>query len=244
MKKLTLLLLFLCSIYTNGQESVKIEIDNPEPRVGQKVTFSTNLDFFTEYLKEELGNNIELTRSTSIHGMQSDNFVRVVIFKEAKKYQIGPFEFEFNGKKYKTNSIEINVLPKLPYENGLWLRLTEFNGKKYLILEQLIGNISDKKDDESGNSYSHTIGGVRPQGVEFAELKEKLTNGLELSNYSSASYGLSPENSKLFDIGFSYSLKKYRVKFKDNFIGKYKLTEKDIINLPEKYSIGKIVLKR
>ena len=39
------------------------------------------------------------------------------------------------AKKYTTETIEVNVLPKLPMENGLWLRITEFDGQKYLILE-------------------------------------------------------------------------------------------------------------
>ncbi|WP_040254767.1 hypothetical protein [Psychroserpens mesophilus] len=243
MNKKILLLLILCSIYTFGQETAKIEIDNPAPRVGQKVTMSISLDFFTEYVKNELGDNIELTKENSIHGIQSRGFDRVIIFQEAKKYKVGPFEFEFNGKKHKTNSIDINVFPELPFESGLWLRLTEFNGQKYLILEQLISNVSNKKDNENDSGYSHTIGGVKPDGIEFAEIKEQLTDELELSNYSSSSYGLRPDDAGLFDVGFSYSIKKYKVKFNENFKNKYILTLEDIINLPENHQIGEIILE-
>ncbi|PHR74659.1 MAG: hypothetical protein COA67_00900 [Lutibacter sp.] len=244
MKRITLLLFTICSLNAIGQEKLKIEIDNPEPRVGQKVIFSFNLDFFTKYLKPELGTSIELTNSTSINGIKSKGFERIIIFREAKKHKVGPFEFEFNGKNYITNSIEINVLPKLPFESGLWIRLTESNGQKYLILEQLISNVSNKKDNKNGTGYSHTIGGVKAKGVEFAKLKENLTNKLDLSNYSSSSYGLRPEDAELFDVGFSYSIKKYKVKFNNNFKNKYILTKKDIINLPKNQKVEKITLKK
>ena len=102
MKRITLILFTICSLNAIGQEKLKIEIDNPEPRVGQSVTFSINVDFLTNYFKKELGRNVDFTRSTSIFGMQSDDFERVIIFEKAKTYEIGPFDFEFNGKKYTT----------------------------------------------------------------------------------------------------------------------------------------------
>ena len=95
-------------------------------------------------------------------------------------------------------------------KNGLWLRKTEFEGQQYLILEQLISNESNKTNNENGG-YSHTIGGVKPEGKEFAELNEELTKGVKLSNYSSASNTLNPEDAELFDVGFSYSIKKNKI---------------------------------
>jgi hypothetical protein len=243
MKKITLLLFTVCSLNIIGQEKLKIEIDNPEPRIGQSVTFSINVDFLTDFFKKELGEDLDFTRSTSIFGSQSDDFERVIIFNKAKKHEIGPFNFEFNGKQYTTEIIEVNVLPKLPMENGLWLRITKFEGQQYLILEQLISNKSNKKNTENGG-YSHTIGGVKPDGIEFAELNEELTKGIELSNYSSASNTLNSENAGLFDVGFSYSIKKYKIKFDEGFNAKYAITKKDFKNLPVKFDIGKIKIKK
>ena len=243
MKKITFIFLIFCSLNAIGQKKLEIEIDNPEPRVGQSVTFSINVDFLTDYFKKELGKNVEFTRSTSIFGIQSDDFERVIIFEKAKKYEIGPFDFEFNSKKYTTETIEVNVLPKLPMENGLWLRITEFNGQKYLILEQLMSNESNKTNNENGG-YSHTIGGVKPEGKEFAELNEELIKGIKLSNYSSATNTLNPEGAGLFDVGFSYSIKKYKIKFEEDFKGNYIITEIDFKNLPENFDIGKIILKK
>ncbi|KAB8155815.1 hypothetical protein EZY14_000990 [Kordia sp. TARA_039_SRF] len=243
MKKITFLLFIFCSLNVLGQKQLKIEIDNPEPRVGQNVTFSINIDFLTDYFKKELDRNIEFTRSIPIYGMQSDDLERVIIFKKAKKYKIGPFDFEFNGKKYTTETIEVNVLPKLPMENGLWLRKTEFDGQQYLILEQLIHNKSNRTSNKNGG-YSQTLGGIKPQGKEFAELKEQLTEGIELNNYGSFSNTIRPEGADFLDVGFSYSIKKYKIIFDDDFAGEYLISEKDFENLPEIFEIGEIKLKR
>jgi hypothetical protein len=243
MKITSLTFLIFCSLNIIGQEKLKIEIDNPEPRVGQSVTFSINVDFLTDYLKKELGENIDFTRSTSILGLQSDDFERVIKFKKAKKFKIGPFDFEFNNKKYTTNIIEVNVLPELPMEDGLWLRIIELDDQKYLILEQLISNVSNMTINENGG-FSHTIGGVKLEGKEFAELKEKLTEGIKLSNYNSSSSTVKPKDAALFDVGFSYSIKKYKIIFDESFNGEYIITERDFRNLPENLDIGIIKLKK
>lgn len=242
MKKITVFLFLMYSLSTIAQEKLNLTIDNPEPRVGQRVTFSIDINFLTDYFKKELGNNIEFTRSRPVFGGQSDNFDRVIVFEKSKKYKIGPLDFKFNGKKYTTNSIEINVLPELPMENGLWLRLTEFDGQKYLILEQLIRNESNKTYNESGG-ISHTVGGVKPQGIEFALLNEEPVNGITLSNYSSSNSTIPSEDGDVFDVGFSYSIKKYKINFDEQFTEAYVISTRDIENLPENFDIGKIVLE-
>ena len=243
MKKVAFLIFIFSSLNTVGQEIINIEIDNPEPRVGQDVLISINVDFLRDYLEKELGNNIELTGSKNIFGMSSDKLKWEIEFKKAKKYKIGPLDFKFNGKRFTTNTIEVNVIPRLPYENGLWLRLTEFQGDKYLILEQLIQNESNRTVNENGGN-TRTVGGVKPEGREFAELKEELTTGIELSNYGSSQYNLKSEDAGSLDVGFSYSIKKYKVNFEDSSPGNYLITIKDFQNLPDKYSIEGVNLKK
>ena len=74
MKKFTFLIFIIFNLNAFCQNNLKIEIDNPEPRVGESVLFSINIDFLKYNIQEKLGPEIELTRSTSVHGMQSDDF--------------------------------------------------------------------------------------------------------------------------------------------------------------------------
>lgn len=98
MKKFTFLTIIIFNFNAFCQNNLKIEIDNPEPRVGESVQFSINIDFLKDNIKEKLGSEIELTRSTSVHGLQSDDFERVIVFNKVGLNKIGPFEFEFNEK--------------------------------------------------------------------------------------------------------------------------------------------------
>ncbi len=209
-----------------GQTKLKIEINNPEPRVGQSFTFSIKLDFLGDYFNKELANNIDLTHSAKISSMQSNNFEREIIFEEAGKHKIGPFNFEFNGVKYTTETIEINILPELPLENGLWVRVTELNGQQYLIIEQLINNESDKTEEK-----------------EFADINENLRKKLKLYYSSSETKTLRPKNAGYSDVGFSYSIKKYENKYDKNLGEEYLLLKTDFNNLPKNFSLGKIKIK-
>ena len=232
MKRITLLFFVLCSINAIGQKKLEIRIDNLEPRVGQNVTFSIDLDFLTEYLQKELNNTVKITNSNSI--MMFGNFEREILFQEAKKYQIGPFNFEFNGIKYTTDSIEVNVLPELPKEDGLWLRLNEYKGVKYLILEQRIGT-------EPNQTYISTIpdiygnGGNKPNNPKLAKLNLKLVNGIELFNCGTTSTTIN---------GTTYSITKYKVKYDPYFNDSYVITEKNFEDLPKTFQIGEIELKK
>jgi len=243
MKKCTLLCLLFCLLYAIGQEKLNIEIDNPQPRVDEEVTFSINASFLSNYFKEELDKDIEFTRSTGIFMGSSDDFNRVIIFKEAKKYKIGPFQFEFNNKKYTTNIIEVEVLPKLEVKEGMWLRIAELEGKRYLILEQFVKNTSDYRTN-GNDGYSHTVGGVIPEDTRFASLKEELLKGLKLNMSYSSTSTKRPEGADMFDIGFTYAFKKYEIQFDEDFKGKYVISKKDFENLPKSYDIGKITLKK
>jgi len=243
MKKLSLLLIILFSLNVIGQKKIEIEIDNPEPIVGESVTFSLNADFLTDNLKKGLGNDIELTRSTSISGMQSDNFERVIIFNKVGFNKVGPFEFEFNGQKYVSNQIEINVQPKIVLEESLEIRIAKLKEIKYIIIEQLVKNVAKTEANEFGNITTY-LGGVTPENFEFATIQENLGKKIELDDRNTSSETLNSENPKLGEIGFTHSIIRYRINFDEDFKGEYKLTEKDFTNLPKNYKLKQLILKK
>lgn len=243
MKKFTLLVIIFCSLNAIGQKKIKIEINNPSPRVGESVTISLNADFLTEILKDKLGSGIELTDSTSIGGLQSDNFERVIMFNKVGLNKIGPCEFDFNGEKYISNQIEINVHPKILLKESLEIRIVDFNGEKYIIIEQLIKNVAKIETNENGSQTTY-LGGVTPENFEFASVKENLGKNIELEDRNTSNETLTSENPKYGEIGYSHSTIRYKINFNKDFKGEYKLTEKDFTNLPEKYRLEPIFIKK
>ena len=243
MKNITFLTIIFFNFNAFCQNNVKIEIDNPEPRVGESVLFSINIDFLKDNIQEKLGSEIELTRSTSVHGMQSDDFERVIVFNKVGLNKVGPFEFEFNGKKYITNQIEINIQPKIVLEESLIVRIAELNGQKYIIIEQLVKNIAKTERNEFGEMTTY-LGGLAPDNFEFAKLNEEIKRSIEFDDFNSSSETLMPENSKYGEVGFSYSIIRYRINFSNDSDNEYILTEKDFINLPKNYKLKQIMLKK
>ena len=195
MKKFTVFVFIIFNINTFCQNSVKIEIDNPEPRVGESVLFLINIDFLKDIIQNKLGSEIELTRSTSVHGMQSDDLERVIVFNKVGLNKVGPFEFEFNEKKYVTNQIEINVQPKIILEESLIFRIANFNNQKYIVIEQLVKNIAQTKQTAFGKTTTY-LGGLLPDNFEFTNLNEEIKRNIELDDLNTSSETLAPENSK------------------------------------------------
>ena len=243
MNNFIFLILIICSLNTFGQNSLKIEIDNPEPRVGEDVLFSINIDFLKNNLQEKLGAEIELTRSTSTHGLQSDDFERIIKFNKIGLIKIGPFEFDFNGRKYFTNQIVVNVQPKIKLEESLMVRIAEIKSQKYIIIEQLVKNIAKTEPDEYGNITTY-LGGVAPENFEFASINENFCKNIELDDKNTSSETLTSENPKYGEMGYSYSKIRYRINFNKDFEGEYKLTEKDFMNLPKDHKLKPIILKQ
>jgi len=225
--------IFLCSLNLIGQEKLTISIDNPEPRVGQEVVFSISFDFLNDYFDGQFEDGVEFPRTSYSFDDTYQTIDKKVIFNDVKTYTVGPFNFEFNGVKYTTDSIEVNVLPALIIEEGLWLRQFNFQDNTYLIVEQFIKN---------NNSYSY--GGDKPENKEFASLNHLLSDGINLEFKSSFSKTVIPKNTKPGLPGFSYQIQKYKVNYTYNYKGAYKLSKKDFIDLPSTFDLNNIKLKR
>ncbi|MDH5379995.1 MAG: BatD family protein [Cyclobacteriaceae bacterium] len=235
-------LLFLVTPFQGfSQDTLQIKLDNTMPRLGEKIELSFSIDFFTNALQKQLGENIELTNASSIFGSQNKEFTRVLQLNKLGEYPIGPFSFNFNEKNYTTNSLTIKVIEALPFEEGIWIRLIENNGKKYLIVEQLISNKSDLK--KTSNGYSYTVGGIKNEKDNFAEIIESSKNGITINFRGSRTNTIKPEGAGLTDPGLSYSFKKYEVVLDDEYMGDYILSNKDFTNLPKKTKIEKIEIR-
>ena len=233
-----LILLFSTFCYSLQAENiptdtVKIEIDNAAPRVGDKVELSFDIQFLNDEIQKQLPHGVKLEATTSTFGEQTSKLKKVINFEKSGSYTVGPFSFEFNGRKIVTDSIEVNVAEALPFKEGVWVRYIETPTEKYIIVEQLLGNKSDYKKTDNG--FSYTVGGVSDK-AEVVEIIENPATGLEIRMKRSVTTTKTKEGD-IFTPGLTYSFKKYEITMSSEFKGNFKLKEKHLKNVPKKTKV-------
>lgn len=243
MRSILFALALLCFNLLSAQDTLKLAVDNPGPRVGDEVELSFSFDFFSDHLKSQLNSEVEMKSSLSAFGSNSDKLIRRIEFTKQGKRTIGPFKFGFNGKTLTTDSISFDVAEKLPFEEGVWIRLiSDYQDNKLLIVEQLVKNESDYSDNKNG--FSYTIGGKMDEKTELVEIEEVSENGLEITFRSSKSKTRTKDGGDTYAAGLTYSFKKYQIEFDESFDGPFTLKKKHLINLPKKTSFDNIVISR
>jgi hypothetical protein len=109
------ILFFSLKIYS---QDFLIRVSNEYPAIGEKVQISFNFLFLDETLRNNLGEDFYIDdewfdRNKDFNSGLPFNFngfeKRTVIPKKFGEYQIGPFEFIADGKKYISNSVIIHV---------------------------------------------------------------------------------------------------------------------------------------
>lgn len=236
MKRSSIIFLLFLALSGYGQDTLTLIIDNPEPRVGDVVQISFNIDFLVDHLREQTVETIEFTKPLFA---TNNTFTQSIKFTREGKSTIGPYQFEFNNKQYVSTSIEVNVEKELPYQDGLWVRYVRLEEKQYLIVEQLISNQSDYKTEENG--FSYTVGGISNE--DYAELTEVPLDGVRFQFKGSKSNTRRPEGDDLFAPGYSYSIKRYEVIFEEGYKGKFKLEKEHIKNFPKNTKFKPILIK-
>jgi len=229
MKKLFIILtLIFPDLIVCGQNKIELQINNPEPRVGDEVKLTLDANFLIDEIKIQSDTTIKFV--TSSFGLNSSEFSTAIEFSKSGSYLLGPYEFIFNGKKFISDSIKVNVKEMLPYEEGIWVRFVPAGESRYIIVEQLIENKSDFKTRKDG--FTYTVGGVAVE--DFAEIIEVSDDKVEIDFRSSRQNNRVPKDSELFSPGFSYSFRKYEIKFLNGFEGPFKLEKKHFTNFPKK----------
>lgn len=238
MKNLLLITGLFCFTILHAQDTLELTISNPSPRVGDEVELSIPFEFFAEYVESTLNESIK-TPNDEFFGNEIEVFSRTIVFSKVGKNTVGPFEFDFNGKKIITDSIVVNVTEKLPFEAGVWIRVTQDQeGNKYLIIEQLIDNQGDKMKSEDVVTF--TAGGELNEKQIFTELEETYFDGIRFVFKRSLSNTRNKEGEALFTPGLTYSFKKYEINFQESFVGPFILTKKHLNNVPKKFKFDEI----
>jgi hypothetical protein len=226
-----LILFFILILHVNGQK-ISLKTIYPEPRVGQSFSITLELDFIKDYFEKTLPNEMKFKSYSAF-----SNFSHDINVNETGNFTIGPLEFEFNGNKYWTDTLIINVIEKLEAKEGIWIRLMNVGNTQFVVIEQHIDN-NWEIDEVSQNSFSMSIS---PENAEFAELIENPIEGLEFYNRQSSTSSISKDGENTFGVSLAYSRKIYRI---TNETGKeIKLTDKFFKNLPLKAKIPRLKIK-
>lgn len=135
MKKplITLLSIILCTFCY--AQPLKLEISNPQPRVGESFTISVEIDTLSELFFKPLDNKFKISGS---NGEAALGYPRLMVNAEASKTGknvVGPYTLEFNGKKYTTNKLSFEIVDSLPrVDKGLWIRKAMIDDTTFCIL--------------------------------------------------------------------------------------------------------------
>lgn len=213
-------LLTLITSLTFGQS--KLATNNPAPRQGDEIDISVTLKENDERIGK---GNLKLTH----------------VLTETGTVNIGPFKFQIANKEYETDIITINVSPALPNDikDGLWIRLVDFNDKKYLIIEQRISNQWKREKQQSDNESTMTHG----DGVKYAEFKQEILedNGLEITASSSSTKSQVLDKADTFGNGtVSYKIETFEFEKNGEFKKKIRIDKKSFDNFPDNIKIDEI----
>jgi hypothetical protein len=231
-KNLILLLLFTNFLIGKAQE-ISLKTIYPEPRVGQSIPITLDLDFIEDFIKESLPLEMEFTGYSAF-----TNYSRDIQVNDTGYFQIGPYLFEFNKKKYHTDSINIHVIEPLEKREGIWIRLLEFDSTQFLVAEQYLGN-QWEKDKKSKDKLSMSIS---TYDLEFAGLIEKPIEGLEFYQRQSSTNNVSMDDKNPFGASLGYSRLIYRV---INETGEdIMLAKKFFENFPKKSEVPELIIKK
>jgi hypothetical protein len=209
-------------------------VGNSEPRVGQKFELEFTSEFLNDYLRKHLPPTIDLSGEFA----SSRPIERDLIATKPGPMTIGPFKFKFNGKRFKTNSITINVQPPLEAHPGLWIRKVINDGVELILIEQIV-------KAEPVNTFSS-----KGTGTHWSTDKDGFTELVEETNFEGVTFdswgsgwGGTPNTLIEWPMGLTYSYKFFKIIKSDSFKGPLKLRLEHFNNWPKDVPLPEIVIQ-
>jgi hypothetical protein len=229
--RLSIIIFFVVLTEAWGQNS-RLETNNPIPRQGEEVQIQFTIDKrdLTELESKEKKTKEEYNKLWDNNvGRGSLKITQFV--SDTGRIKIGPFSFTVDGTTYVTNTLTLNVLPKLPgnIRNGIWIRYTEVDDIGYLVIEQRVPRGPQKKAGSQGTSLS-----LDNDGIEFADLDrekfEKLGFKIISSSTSSSMQTVDQVGDDLFSTFVNYHESTYTFE-KANLRGTLTIDKNLFVNL-------------
>lgn len=200
-------------LISQAQDSLKLEVDNPAPRRGDEVELSLSLEFIDAAVNAQLNEGFEPETNNY---QSAEDFTKTILVKDTGMLTLGPFTFNFDGKLYESNVLRLRVEEKLPREEGVFVRSIRYEGKVYIVVEQL----ADTRDTEN-----------------LITLVEAPQEGLKLQFRSSSTTSSSvPDDLKMLMKGSFSDLTYRHLKYEVQSTGEVSMVvfeKSDFINWPD-----------
>lgn len=233
-------ILAVLSLYS--QDTIQLKLDNYCPRVDDNIELTFAFDFFEEIVTKQLAEDINIVEGSSFSMEDENAFVRNISFSKSGKKTVGPFNFEFNGKAYTTDAITVDVGEKLPFKEGVWVRMgISADGEKVIVLEQYVKTKTKTTKTKNGfsTSTSSSLG-----DDDYAKIWDLNEPGLNIRFTSSHRSTRSEDGDIFSENGMMYSISNYVVEFEDSFSGTFILKKKHYKNIPFGSKIKSIEISR
>ena len=209
-------------------QTLKLEISNPQPRVGDYITLTINADslskdVFSSISDKDFTFGYEQYISTDIKATTTG------------KKTIGPFNINLNGKKYITNKLDINIAESLPdIPEGLWIRkVIDSDNTFYILIEQrvlLLKNVAHKDNSLATNT-----------NASIDNIETELINN-NIPNVTAVSFSVSSDIQQTDGMPENrYCLRKYKFSITDK-TKHVILTKENFKGLPNYYKFTDIIV--
>jgi hypothetical protein len=226
-------------------QNCHISVDNPTPRQNQDTRINIEIPFNDDFLKRQIGQSFDFLSGTESNS--GFKFTRIVSCKDTGLFQVGPYVFTLNNKKYESDSIFIKVIPSLELKEGVYISYRFVDNKNIVIIEQIYKiNVQNR----SGYMYSSTssidmnladINMDYRLSKMYAELLESSMGPLGIDKIKKLSKSMDNEKIIKDIMAFQYSIKTYVI---TNYNEKaIKLTKEHFKNLPPNYILPDIIIK-
>lgn len=140
---LSRILIFLLISNVCYAQDLILKCDNVQPRVGQSITISLQVEFMEDIILSNIPFDYESSKFMTV--FDNKTFDKQITVMDTGVYKIGPIEMTYNNKTFRSNELTLKILPPLPDKDGIWLRFIKNDEKKYIVLEQ---NILVKLDEK------------------------------------------------------------------------------------------------
>jgi len=244
MKKISVILILSLFASISYAQLFTIEPFNPAPRVGDKISVSYKIDPEAKFdIAKSTIVKPEETCQTSNRYILTGNLLLNQKLENTDDVKVGPIIMDINGKKYKSDSITLKVLPALPdVDEGLWIQCIELQKTFYLVVEQRIPVVAEQRKPELADMVSRTKMNMGQEQCASINSKSIKIEGIkDISQTCRLTSMARPKDigKKPYDIYTTI----YKVTLEDGYKNNGELTKADFYRLPENIEFKPVKIK-